>query len=85
MIGNVGFSKAQATYDAMEKPEPTDQQVRDHHREELKRVLHSLDEVLRYMKDELDECEEVKRLEKAYSDIEFAMGLLEPSEDPGLQ
>jgi hypothetical protein len=76
MIGNDGFSKAQATYDAMEEPEPTDQQVRDHHREELERVLHSLEEVLRYMKDELNECEEVKTVEKAYSDIESVVGML---------
>jgi len=85
MIGNIGFSKAQAKYDAMEKPEPTDQQVRDHHREELERVLDSLEEVLRYMRDELDECEEVKRVDNACSDIEFAVGLLKPSEDPSLQ
>lgn len=84
MIVDDNFSKAQAKYDAMEKPEPTDQQVRDHHREELERELSGLEDVLQNMKDDFNSSSEVRCVEKAVINIEEAIDSLKPSEDPSL-
>jgi hypothetical protein len=72
------FRKAQRKYDNMEPPEPTAQQVRDSHREDLELVLNTLEELLGYMRDDLGVCKEVKLVDKAYLSIDLATSLLKP-------
>lgn len=73
MIGNDGFSKAQAKYDAMEPPEPTKEQMRDYFDDEIRSAIFGLIDLGKEFENEYGNSEGIDKAIEALEDVRWKL------------